>query len=105
MLGDALGLVELGSLARGYRALDALSKRSPVTVLEANLVEQNRGVAVVVRHPARAVQALGDRDQGGAGAFFRVRHGSALLVAGLLRLAAAAGLVLKAPGEVLQARA
>lgn len=36
---DALGLLELSSIARGYRALDALVKRSPVTVLQANLVE------------------------------------------------------------------
>ncbi|MFT5584920.1 MAG: microcompartment protein CcmL/EutN, partial [Cognaticolwellia sp.] len=27
---DALGLLELSSIARGYRALDALVKRSPV---------------------------------------------------------------------------
>ena len=36
---DALGLLELSSIARGYRALDALVKRSPITVLQANLVE------------------------------------------------------------------
>lgn len=37
--GDALALVELDSIARGWRALDALVKEAPVTVLEANLVE------------------------------------------------------------------
>lgn len=36
---DALGLLELSSIARGYRALDAVVKRSPVTVLQANVVE------------------------------------------------------------------
>lgn len=39
---DALALVELDSVARGYRALDALVKRAPVQVLEANLVEPGR---------------------------------------------------------------
>ncbi len=39
---DALALVELDSIARGYRALDALVKRSPVKVLEANLIEPGR---------------------------------------------------------------
>lgn len=36
---DALALLELDSVARAYRALDAMVKRSPVSVLEANLVE------------------------------------------------------------------
>ena len=39
---DALALVELGSIARGLRALDALVKRAPVEILEANLVEPGR---------------------------------------------------------------
>ena len=39
---DALGLVELDSIACGYRVLDALVKRSPVEVLEANLVEPGK---------------------------------------------------------------
>ena len=39
---DALALVELTSVARGLRALDALVKRSPVEILEANLVEPGR---------------------------------------------------------------
>ncbi|MEE2750500.1 MAG: BMC domain-containing protein [Myxococcota bacterium] len=36
---DALALVELTSVARGYRVVDALVKKAPVQVLEANLVE------------------------------------------------------------------
>lgn len=39
---DALALVELDSVARGYRALDAMVKKSPVDVIEANLVEPGR---------------------------------------------------------------
>ena len=35
----AIALVELNSIARGYRVLDALVKKSPVEILEANLVE------------------------------------------------------------------
>jgi len=39
---DALALIELDSVALGYRALDAMVKRSPITVLEANLIEPGR---------------------------------------------------------------
>lgn len=39
---DALALIEVDSVARGYRCLDALVKRAPVTVLEANLIEPGR---------------------------------------------------------------
>jgi microcompartment protein CcmL/EutN len=39
---DALAMLELDSVARGYRTLDAMVKRSPVQVLEANLVEPGR---------------------------------------------------------------
>jgi len=39
---DALSLLELRSVARGYRVLDALVKESPVRVLEANLIEPGR---------------------------------------------------------------
>ena len=42
MAHDALALIELDSIARGYKALDALVKKSPVHVLEANLVEPGR---------------------------------------------------------------
>jgi microcompartment protein CcmL/EutN len=41
-LHDALGLLELDSIARGYTVLDALVKQSPVVVLEANLVEPGK---------------------------------------------------------------
>ncbi len=39
---DALALLELCSIARGYRVLDALVKEAPVRVLEANLIEPGR---------------------------------------------------------------
>jgi len=39
---DALAMVELDSIALGYRALDAMVKRSPIAVIEANLVEPGR---------------------------------------------------------------
>ncbi len=42
MADDALGFIELDSIARGYKALDALVKKSPVRVLEANLVEPGK---------------------------------------------------------------
>ena len=41
-LPDALALLELSSIARGYRTLDALVKEAPVTVVEANLIEPGR---------------------------------------------------------------
>jgi len=39
---DALALLELDSIARGWRALDAMVKESPITVVEANLVEPGK---------------------------------------------------------------
>lgn len=39
---DALALLELDSIARGYRALDALAKEAPVRVVHANLVEPGK---------------------------------------------------------------
>jgi microcompartment protein CcmL/EutN len=66
MADDALALVELSSVARGLRALDALIKRAPVTILEANLVEPGHylilfcgGVAEVDESYAEA-RAVGD---------------------------------------------
>jgi len=63
---DALALVELDSVARGYSAVDALVKRSPVEVLEANLVEPGKflilfvgGVAEVQESYERALE-VGD---------------------------------------------
>jgi microcompartment protein CcmL/EutN len=41
-VGDAVALLEFESVAGGLRALDALVKKAPVTVLEANLVEPGR---------------------------------------------------------------
>lgn len=39
---EALALVELDSVARGLRCVDALVKRAPVTIHEANLVEPGK---------------------------------------------------------------
>ncbi len=39
---DALALLELDSIARGYRAMDGLAKESPVTIVHANLVEPGK---------------------------------------------------------------
>lgn len=60
---DALALVEVDSVAVGLRALDALVKRAPVVVLEANLIEPGRflllytgGVAEVEEAQAAALE-------------------------------------------------
>jgi len=39
---DALALLELGSVARGYRVLDWMVKEAPVTIVEANLIEPGK---------------------------------------------------------------
>jgi len=59
---EALALVELDSVARGLAALDALVKKAPVDVLEANLIEPGRflillagGVAEVQESHAEAL--------------------------------------------------
>lgn len=59
-------MVELDSIARGYRVVDAMVKRSPVEVLEANVVEPGKylvlfagGVAEVDEAFAAAVE-VGD---------------------------------------------
>lgn len=64
---EALALVEVDSVARGLLCLDALVKKAPVTVLEANLIEPGRflllfcgGVAEVEESYAEA-SALADR--------------------------------------------
>ena len=36
-MGEALSVLELQSLARGLRCLDALIKKAPVEILEANI--------------------------------------------------------------------
>ena len=66
MADEALALLELDAVASGLRALDALVKRAPVRVLEANLVEPGRflillcgGVAEVEEARAAGVEAAG----------------------------------------------
>ncbi len=39
---DALALLELDSIARGYRVLDAMVKESPISVVQANVVEPGK---------------------------------------------------------------
>lgn len=65
--GDALALIELDSVAGGLRALDALVKKAPVHVLEANLIEPGRflllfggGVAEVEEAFDEAAAVAGD---------------------------------------------
>jgi microcompartment protein CcmL/EutN len=60
---EALSLIEFASLALGLRALDALVKKAPVQVLEANLVEPGKflvliagGVAEVEESHAEALR-------------------------------------------------
>ena len=66
MADEALALLELDAVASGLRALDAMVKRAPVMVLEANLVEPGRflilvcgGVAEVDEARGAAVDAAG----------------------------------------------
>ncbi len=58
MSADALALVELDSVARGYRAVDALVKRSPVDLLEANLVEPGKFLVLFAGGVAEVEEAL-----------------------------------------------
>ncbi len=58
MSSDALALVELDSVARGYRALDAMVKRSPVDLLEANLVEPGKFLILFAGGVAEVEEAL-----------------------------------------------
>jgi microcompartment protein CcmL/EutN len=39
MSGDPLALIELDSIASGLRCIDAMVKKAPITILEANLIE------------------------------------------------------------------
>ena len=64
---DALALVEIDSVAIGLRAVDALVKRAPVRLMEANLIEPGRflvlfegGVAEVEESLAAARAVAGD---------------------------------------------
>ena len=43
---DALALVEISSIAIGYRVLNELIKRAPVHILDANLTEPSKYVIV-----------------------------------------------------------
>lgn len=44
---DALALLELDSIARGYRVLDVMVKESPITIVQANLVEPGKFLILV----------------------------------------------------------
>ncbi|MCB9746455.1 MAG: BMC domain-containing protein [Alphaproteobacteria bacterium] len=55
---DALALVELDSIARGYRVVDALVKRAPVALLEANLVEPGKYLILFAGGVAEVEEAL-----------------------------------------------
>ena len=64
---ESLAMVELCSIARGYRVVDSLVKRAPVQVIEANRVEPGRflilfggGVAEVEEAFVAAMEAAGD---------------------------------------------
>lgn len=55
---DALALLELRSISRGLRALDAMVKKAPVTVLEANLVEPGHYLILFAGGVAEVEEAL-----------------------------------------------
>lgn len=57
---DALALLELDSVSRGLRSLDALVKRAPVTVLEANLVEPGHYLILFAGGVAEVEEAFGE---------------------------------------------
>ena len=68
IMGEALALLELDSVAGGLSALDALVKRAPVTILEANLVEPGKflllfagGVAEVTECHAVVLESYADQ--------------------------------------------
>ena len=39
MSGEPLALIELDSIAAGYRCIDLMVKKAPITIIEANLIE------------------------------------------------------------------
>lgn len=66
-MNEALALIEIDSVARGLASLDALVKRAPVEILEANLIEPGRflllfagGVAEVEESYAEALARAED---------------------------------------------
>jgi len=63
---EALALVELDSVARGLRALDALVKKAPVHVLEANLVEPGRYLILFSGGVAEVQESYGAAREMGA---------------------------------------
>jgi len=42
MSGAPLALIELDSIAAGYRCIDLMVKKAPITIIEANLIEPGR---------------------------------------------------------------
>jgi microcompartment protein CcmL/EutN len=65
---DALALVELDAVATGLRALDALVKKAPVTVLEANLIEPGRFLLLFAGEVAPVEASFAEAQEVGAGA-------------------------------------
>ena len=59
-MADALALVEIDSVARGLSALDALVKKAPVEVLEANLIEPGRFLILFAGGVAEVDESLRD---------------------------------------------
>jgi microcompartment protein CcmL/EutN len=55
---DALALVEIDSVALGLRAVDALIKRAPVRLMEANLVEPGRFLVLFAGGVAEVEESL-----------------------------------------------
>ena len=57
-LHDALGLLEVDSIALGYRVVDALVKKSPVVLLEANVVEPGKFLVLFTASVAEVEEAF-----------------------------------------------
>lgn len=55
---DALGLLEINSIARGYKVVDALVKKSPVLLLEANVVEPGKFLVLFSASVAEVEEAF-----------------------------------------------
>jgi microcompartment protein CcmL/EutN len=55
---DALGLVELGSIARGYVVTDAMVKKAPVRLLESRAVTPGKYIVLVTGDVAEVDEAL-----------------------------------------------
>lgn len=59
MNAEALAMIEVDSVARGLRALDALVKQAPVQVLEANLIEPGRFLLLFAGGVAEVQESYG----------------------------------------------